>query len=434
MLRYIAPVLITFFTAAPAPAQAQSTERWSGNPVYTEQWSQATTQGAGDLQATQPGKLQEVAQGVGHTAGYMAHCGLDTTALQAAFDDLLARLNVAPDERARQVATRNAARAAARQQAAASGKVRQGACPSAVLDTVRKGHAQVIDSLGRITPEALAAAEGRPVTLSYGGQIANRAVGVSSTADLSLTFAGERLTGFLRTQPPLYATGPLSGRVVGDQCTLRGRMQEGFDIEVSGTCGAGRFDGSYTVMVNGQPQNGTFAMMRTAAAATSGAAPAAAGSGRTAVASSGASASDFSALPMVDGAKVPGRTEIRSGCDKRFASRSGPSVPIRWYGITETVTLIGQRTDGDLCALYKDGSSEWIAADRVMTAAQKQTHDQGMQALGAGLQRQSGGPEAALGNAHGMMDKQRETGNALHRETQEQYRQTERHYEDRRRQ
>lgn len=137
----------------------------------------------------------------------------------------------------------------------------------------------------------------------------------------------------------------------------------------------------------------------------------------------------FSALPLIDGENIPGLVEVRSGCDTQFASHIGPEVPIRWYGITETVTLIGRRTNGELCALYTDGSSEWINADRVMSAAEQLAHDQDMQAFGAGLQRQQGGASSSAD----MLDSLRETSNALHRETQEQYRQTEEYYEDRRR-
>jgi len=137
-----------------------------------------------------------------------------------------------------------------------------------------------------------------------------------------------------------------------------------------------------------------------------------------------------SARPMAGGGTNADRVEVRSGCHVQFSSRSGPKVPIRWFGITQDVTIVGRRANGELCALFEDGSSEWIASNQVMTAAEKQAHDQHMQALGAGLQRQ----QALTGSSpHQMMDKLRETSNALNRETQELYRQTEKHYEDRRR-
>lgn len=138
---------------------------------------------------------------------------------------------------------------------------------------------------------------------------------------------------------------------------------------------------------------------------------------------------DINALPRVPDTKIAGQVEIRSACHTLFVNRTGPQVPIRWFGISQTVTLIGRRSDDALCALYEDGSSEWIASSQVMTAAEKLAHDQDMQELGAGLQRQGNARDAA----QDTMDKLRDTGNALHDETQKQYRETERYYEERRR-
>lgn len=139
---------------------------------------------------------------------------------------------------------------------------------------------------------------------------------------------------------------------------------------------------------------------------------------------------NFRALPVVEGRKVSGVVEVRSDCSKLFASRSGPQVHIRWYGITKMVTLIGRRTGGELCAVYDDGSSEWISADRVMSSAEKQAHDEEMVKFGEGLQRPVGG---SGGTVQGMMDGQRDTANRLHQESLKQYEQTEKHYDDRRR-
>jgi hypothetical protein len=141
---------------------------------------------------------------------------------------------------------------------------------------------------------------------------------------------------------------------------------------------------------------------------------------------------DVSGLPVVPSTRVPGQVEIRSGCDRQFADRRGPRVDIRWFGVTQSVILLGRRSDGDLCALYEDGTSEWIAAEQVMTPAEKQAHDRDMQTWGAGLQR-SPSLSGKAASPQETLDRLRETGNALHRETQEQYRRTEQHYEDKRR-
>ncbi len=105
---------------------------------------------------------------------------------------------------------------------------------------------------------ALAAAETR--TLVMHGPVTNT-TGDDVTANVLvvLTVEGEKVTGEMKTEPPLAGTGKVEGRMLGAWCEFSGEMQEGFRIAFRGAVNAKDFRGTYVAAVPGEPvQYGNF--------------------------------------------------------------------------------------------------------------------------------------------------------------------------------
>jgi len=104
----------------------------------------------------------------------------------------------------------------------------------------------------------LAAAETRTLVLE--GSVTNTTEDdTTAKVRLVLTVDGERVTGEMKTEPPLVGTGKLEGRMVGAWCELGGEMQEGFRIAFRGAVNAKDFRGTYVAAVPGAPvQYGKF--------------------------------------------------------------------------------------------------------------------------------------------------------------------------------
>jgi hypothetical protein len=121
---------------------------------------------------------------------------------------------------------------------------------------------------------------------------------------------------------------------------------------------------------------------------------------------------------------LPTTTERRGGCAADAAA--GREVYVKWYGLVEPARVAGTRQDGALCVVYQNTSlgSEWIEAGRLATREAYEARK---------IPAANGGDGAGSDAAARQMEQLRETQQQLHRETDRQWQETERHYEDRRR-
>lgn len=116
-------------------------------------------------------------------------------------------------------------------------------------------------------PKPAASALAAPRTLLLTGTATNTTADVTAPMTLTLVIDGEAVTATLRTDPPLSGSGTLTGRLIGGWCELRGKLDEGFEIEFRGALNARDFRGTYVAAVPGQlVQYGKFQLAPPAAA------------------------------------------------------------------------------------------------------------------------------------------------------------------------
>ncbi len=107
-----------------------------------------------------------------------------------------------------------------------------------------------------------------PRTLVLHGPVTNTTEdGATANVSMTLTVDGEKVTGEMRTEPPLVGTGKLEGRMVGAWCEVGGEMAEGYRIQFRGVVNGKDFRGTYVAAVPGEPvQYGKFQLAVAAAA------------------------------------------------------------------------------------------------------------------------------------------------------------------------
>lgn len=96
-------------------------------------------------------------------------------------------------------------------------------------------------------------------TLSLAGTLTNTTADVTGPATLELALQGETATATLKASAPLVGNGKLTGNFRQGWLELRGRLDEGFDIQLRGALNARDYRGTYIAAVPGTPvQYGKF--------------------------------------------------------------------------------------------------------------------------------------------------------------------------------
>lgn len=102
-------------------------------------------------------------------------------------------------------------------------------------------------------PAAPVSTRARTQTLVLTGPVTNTTMERTATVRLTLAIEGGKVTGTMKTEPPLAGTGRLEGVFRGGWCELKGRLDEGFEIRLCGVFDGRDFRGTYIVAVPGEP-------------------------------------------------------------------------------------------------------------------------------------------------------------------------------------